>query len=135
MRSLRANLFLSVGSLLIVIALIGFFLPRYFINKDINSAASYLSQIRNQEQQQIDYLSKSWVIYRFIQSAAELDAISRTLQIENKSIWETAGSVIGQDLNIAIVQVTDSSHQSAVISVESAKMYTPLWARDEKDRL
>ena len=135
MRSLRANLFLSVGCILLVIALLSYFVPRIFIRKDITSASSYLSEVYNMYLKKIDYLSKSWVTYRFVQTAAQLDAVSRAIHVEKQSVWEISSSVIVQDPEIAVVQVTDRSQKTAVISLESGKMYTPLWARDQKQRL
>lgn len=55
------------------------------------------------------------MIYRFVKAAAELDAVAQAIQLENKSIWEIAGAAIGQEPNIAVIQVTDHLHQSALI--------------------
>ena len=135
MPSLRANLFLSVAVLLLVVSLGGFSLLRFFINRDADAISLQSTQIHKKEQMQLDNLSKTWVIDRFIQAAAELDAVSKSLSIGNKSPWEIAESALAQDPKIALIQVTDHAHGSALITPGSAQAYTPFWARDGQGRL
>ncbi len=45
MRSIRAKLFLSVGSLFLMVAVIGFFVPRIYISKDINEASNTINNL------------------------------------------------------------------------------------------
>lgn len=135
MRSLRAKLFLSMGSILLLVALLSYLIPIFFIRKDIASASSYLTAVYKGYIEKINYLSKNLVTYRFIHTAAELDAIAQTVRIENKSSWEIAASILTQDPELAVVQVTSEDGKVAVLQPESAKSHTPLWAKDSQEQL
>lgn len=135
MRSIRMKLFLSIGCIFLAIAFLSFLIPRLFVRKDIDEASKYLNSIYSQYQSRLQKLAKSWVTYRFVQQAAELSAVSQMIQVEKKPLWQIAAFALGQDPNIAIVQVTDNEQETAVISVESATPYTPAWAKDQKGTL
>lgn len=135
MHTLRAQLFVRIACILLVIAILGYFIPRILVRKDIDSASLYLNQMITKYFEKMDELAKSNVIDRFVRTAARLDAATQEIKIENKSNWEIASSLISQDPEIAFVQVTDSSQNRAVISPEAAHMYAPLWAQDKKERL
>ena len=135
MSSLRARLFLSVGSILLIIAILSFFIPRIFIRKDINNASSFLSQNYDSYQIKIQQISKEWITARYERLALQLDALAHAIQIDKKSLREITAFVIGQDPEVSIVQATDGSHHFAVLSPESGQLYTPLWARDVEGQL
>lgn len=135
MRSIRAKLFLSVGSIFLAIAILSYLVPHFFVRKDIDAASSYLTGIYNDDQKRIRDLSSSWISYRFVQVAAQLSAIAQTIPVEKKSPWETASDLLGQDPTLAIIQVTSSTGETAIISPESSRSYTPWHAQDEKGNL
>ena len=135
MRSIRMRLFLSIGCIFLIIAILSWVVPNFFVRKDIDSATTSLNSIYTQYQKRLQQLSGSWVTYRFKNTAAQLSAVSQMIRIGQNSPWQTAAAVIGEDPNIAVVQVTDRNKETAVISLESAKSYSPLWAKDEDETL
>ena len=135
MRSIRTRLLLSIGSLFLIIAILNYSIPHIFVSKDINAASAYLTTIYSQYQARLKQLSSSWVIYRFVNEAAKLDISSQTLSVSEKPLWELAADAVGQDPEIALVQVTNKKGETAVISPESGHLYLPRWTKDHEGRL
>ena len=135
MRSIRAKLFLSVGSIFLLIAILSYLVPRIFVRIDIDGASAELTQSYTNVQKRLRQVSSSWISYRFIHEAAQLTAVAQMIQIDKKGTWEIAASLIEQDPDIAFVQVTDQHNQTALISPESGELYTPLWAKDSQGEL
>lgn len=129
------KLFLKVGCLFLLIAILSYLVPRFFVRKDIDIASADMDTLYTNALNKLSTLSSSWVTYRFVREAAQLPAVAQRVQVEKQSLREIAASVIGQDPDLAVVQVTDSGNQTAVISQESAHPYTPLWAKDQSQQL
>lgn len=135
MRSIREKLFLSIGSIFLVIALLSYLVPHIFVRKDIDRAANYLNDYYGDYQKKQTNLSQGWIEGRFVLDAAELTAVSQSIQVDNKPIWDLAASALDQDPIIVVVQITDKEGKSAVILAEDAIAYTPEWALDERGGL
>src|SRR5437868_2264092 len=124
MRSIRAKLFVSIGSIFLVISVLSYFVPAFFIREDIDLASDYLNGMYSQYVKKLQKLSKSWVTYRVIHQAAQLDMVSQGIQISNDPLWKMANDVLLKDPNLAIVQVT-KNEETFVISPESGTPFTP----------
>lgn len=133
MKSLRARLFLSVGAIFLVIAILSYFVPKVFIRKDINTSGWKLNNLFESYHAKMQTLASNWVTYRMMQTAAQLSAVINAVPAEGKDAWELATTIVGYDPQLAFVQVTGK--ETAVISVESGVVYVPAWARDAAGKL
>jgi class 3 adenylate cyclase/HAMP domain-containing protein len=135
MKSLRAKLFFSVGSIFLVIAILSYVVPTFFIRKDINAGSAYLNQTFGAYQKKFQQLASSWITNRFLDLAVQLEGVTQSISVSKQGIWELAASVISYDPEIAVVQVKNNQGQVAIISSESGRIYTPLWAKDSEGKL
>lgn len=134
MRSLRARLFLSVGGIFLLIALLSYSVPKFFVRKDVNTAASNMNTLFTNYHLKVQKMTEYLVTYRFLQTAAQLNAVAESVPKAEKNGWEFAATLVGYEPELAFVQVTENE-QTAVISQESGKIYIPEWARDPEGRL
>lgn len=135
MKSLRARLFLHVGSIFLIVAILSYLLPTVFVTREIDHASSYLNSQIDGYQRKIREVSRSWVTYRFLDVAARLNATIQTVEVEKRTIWEIATSILKYDPEIAFVQVTDQNNKFALIKVDGVEMHSPLWAHSSQRQL
>lgn len=90
MRSIRMRLLLSVGSIFLIICLLIYYIPRFFVTKDINSASTYLNTVYGQYQRHIKQLAGSLITYRFVDEAAKLAAVSQMVTLGIKTSGSSA---------------------------------------------
>ncbi len=137
MKTLRSRLFFSIGGVFLIVAILNYFLPKIFVTHDVDKGAAYLKGKTDEYQKKIIKLTTSWVTYRFLNMAAQLNAASHALELKNINSktefnadpWHMAATAIRTDPEIAFVQVS-SPTQSAIITPEGASLYLPSWARD-----
>lgn len=142
MRSLRARLFLSIGVIFLIIAILSYVIPKFFVRKDIDAVSAQLDRLFYDYHNKVEKLTDAWVTYRILEIAAQLGAaihtlpdITQKISAQNKSLWELAAAITSYDPKLAFVQITDLSGNTVVISPESGYPYIPLWAHDAEGKL
>ena len=125
---------MSVGGIFLLIAILSYTLPRIFVRKDVDAAASSINSIFSNYHQKVQKGAESWVTYRFLQTAAELNAVVQSVPLEEINNWELAANLVGYSPELAFVQIMQSAH-TVGISQENGRVYIPEWARDSMGRL
>lgn len=134
MHTIRAKLFLSIGAILLTVAILSFFIPRFFIEKDINSASSDLMGKFLKSEKKIQLAFATLVTGQFIQQATQLEGLSRLLAHEGaaikreKTLRKQAAEILQYAINLAYIQISNQN-ETVVVSPESAPLYVPEWAR------
>jgi hypothetical protein len=134
MHSLRERLFLSVGSIFLLIAILSYFVPKYFVHEDVRGATKNMNAVFSNYHQKVQKVTESWVTYRFLETAARLEAVIQTLPEKESNLWGYAATILSDVPQLAFVQVTEGK-ESVVISQENAKVHVPQWARDREGQL
>ena len=125
---------MSVGGIFLLIAILSYSIPKIFVRKDVDAAASGINSIFSSYHQKVQKGTESWVTYRFLQTAAELNAVVQSVPLEEKDNWELASNLVGYSPELAFVQIKDGA-QTVGISQENGKVYIPQWSRDSTGRL
>ncbi len=134
-RSLRTRLFLYMGSILLLIAILSYLITQFFIRKDLSQAAVHLNQYIETSQERMQKTIDSWLAYRYLQTMAQLNAVAQSVPRGQKNNWEYAASIISFAPDVAFVQVTDPEERTALVSPQTGKSYLPAWAKDPTGKI
>lgn len=134
--SLRAKLFLWIGSLFLLVALFSYFLPRYFIDSDVaaldavfdkqivqDRLHNFESRIENfaeQIQSEFHTLNGS-LLYVY-----ETPNVGEKLASSGKGFWEQASFLISYNPHLGFLQVSDGNGVAKGISLDNARIYKAL---------
>lgn len=138
MKTLRSKLFLSVGVVLLIVAFLNYGLSYLWIKKELSKAAIALNQHIEKIQEQIRDYSSFVMTYKIVQGAAELDGVSKiamTDSVKMGSLWEEAARIAAYNPQVAFVQLGSPDTGYVVVAPESAKLYSPIWAPYEQQKL
>ncbi len=140
MKTLRAKLFLSVGAILLIVAVLNYWFSQYWIKKELSKAAVALNQHIGKIQETIREFSSFLMTYKIVHGAAELDGVSKVVVSQGKSQaesspWVFASRIATYNPQIAFVQVGNPSEGFAVVAPESASRISPKWATFEQGML
>ncbi len=125
---------MSVGGIFLLIAILSYTIPKIFVRKDVDVAASRINSTLSSYHQKVQKETEAWVTYRFLLTEAELNAVVQSVPSEEKNNWELAANLVEYYPELAFVQITEGA-QTVVISQENGRVYIPEWARDPIGRL
>ncbi|MCB1181104.1 MAG: HAMP domain-containing protein [Chlamydiia bacterium] len=134
---LRLKLFLSIGILIVVMAIILFLFPNYIIDQDVKKASDRLENGLKAEQKTLFEGQTKLLKQQAEQILSNIDSLlyligdtlkfKRSLDLNEKKGepgWDVAANVIGFEPTIGLLQLTDTSHdKTAVILPSNAKAY------------
>lgn len=136
-KHLRSKLFLSVGVVLLIVALLNYILPEIFVRSELKKVGSSLEKHLDKIQKRINDFSAFLIKYQIVEGAAELAGLSRmvTTEIASQSAHKEEISPLMKAIKIAtynpqvaFVQLTDASGTSVTVAPGDATLYTPLFA-------
>jgi class 3 adenylate cyclase len=124
-RGLRAKLFVSVGVILCLVALMNYLFPFIFMRRDLDRATVYVNKHFDQIQQNVLNLSSFLITNRLVEGVAKFYAMvemSATDQLVGSS-WELGEQIATYDSRISFIQIG-----SDVVSLQDGVLYAPEWA-------
>lgn len=132
MKTLRSKLFVSVGSILLIFAILNYVCSSLWIRKELEKASLALNQQIEQIQNNIRAFTSFILTYQIVQGAAELDGISKIGLAARGSVFDISPTLLGTRIaafnpQISFVQVRNASGYT-VTSPENAVLYVPEWA-------
>src|ERR1700739_1112447 len=133
LRTFRAHLFLGIGSLLLVVAILSYLLPEFFIRKNLKNASSYLAkQFQTIEERMID-LSSFFLTYQMVDTAVDLQGITEKISNNlhfanggNSPSWSQVSQIVAYNPQLAFVQEMQGQ-KSFVVLPQDTTLYTPNW--------
>jgi class 3 adenylate cyclase len=139
MKTLRWKLFISVGSVFLVVAFLNYLIPEIWVRKELNKASQYLNQYIEKVQTNLHQFASFLVIYNLVEGAAELDGIAKIIpqqakKSDHEASLELAWQIAAFNSQIAFVQLSSAS-ELIVITSEDANLYAPLWAPFDRGML
>ncbi len=140
MKSIRAKLFLSVGTILLVVAILSYAVPKIFVERDINKASALLSKKFSASAKKIQLAFTTMISGQFIQQATELEGLAKLLTEqealleEKRPLKERAAEIIGYAPALAYIQISDAK-ETVVIAPENGTLYVPSWAKIDANTL
>ncbi len=136
MKTLRAKLFTSIGTIFFFFSIINTVTSEIWIKKDLHKAGA---SIQEQIQKAQDYMRKfsSFVLaFHIISDAANL---SRQVQMAAdtpiSSPWQDALRILSSDPKIAFVELQNDQEERATICLEDARAHPFSWAFDSQGKL
>lgn len=129
MKHLRTKLYVSVGSLFLLVAVLNYLLPEIFVKKEMAKASIHLKKEIDGIQQKLNDFSAFLIKFNMVEGASELDGVARWIDDENGShpfSWEFAAQIASYQPKISIVQLTDKSGAIWAIDLNNELFYTPL---------
>lgn len=134
MHTIRAKLFLSVGAILLTVAVLSYLIPRFFIEKDINAASTELMEKFTKSEEKIQLAFTTLVTAQFIEQLTQLEGLTRLLAQEahvieqQKTLREQGAEILQYAINLAYIQISNEN-ETIVVAPENAELYIPEWAR------
>lgn len=142
MKSLKSLLFLSIGGVFLIVALLNYFLPELLLKRELVKASYNLTNYIENIQKRINHFSSFLVTLNTIQGAAELDGLTKVLSSHSgfqknqaESTWGFASQIASYNPQIAFIQLTKKGGNTVVIAPEDGILYSPLWTHLEKEML
>lgn len=142
MKSLKSLLFLSIGGVFLIVALLNYFLPELLLKRELVKASYNLTNYIENIQKRINHFSSFLVTLNTIQGAAELDGLTKVLSSHSgfqknqaESTWGFASQIASYNPQIAFIQLTKKGGNTVVITPEDGILYSPLWTHLEKEML
>ena len=135
---LHTKLFLGVGILLFAMALLMYFVPTWFIRKDVYAATASIRALLIKNNQQLQRSQQTWLkdvltyikqnndallfmLYEDYKFQAQMGLFRKG---EDAAVWESLARIIGYDPSIGIVQAhVPSVNKTAVLTPGSARLY------------
>lgn len=141
MKTLRARLFLVMGIILLIVALVNYFLPVFMVKKEVKKAGDDLTQVYEEYETKITKLTSFILSSQVASSASQLvgvaemvTAASDKIQDDIPSTLILASRIASFDPEIAFVQIEESGNTILVAPMD-ATLYHPEWTPFEKEML
>lgn len=118
MKSLRAKLFVSVGAILLIVALISYLLPEFFIKKDIDKASVHMNERFGESRKKINALASLLLSSQISEKTAELEGISavvKAMKKEELAPLVLASKIAAYSPSLSFVQI-EKGEQIALVT-------------------
>lgn len=141
MRSIRGKLFLSMGMLIILLFVLNYFLPKFFIFRDSNDTSKVLLAKFEDMEARYHKLIAIWISHYFIHNANQLETFAKITKnalpksVNKESLLTMGAQLITYNPSLAYVELQGASGESVALAPEDATLYTPLWAPLEEGKV
>ncbi len=140
MSTIRAKLFMSMGAILFVVALLSFFVPRFFIKDNIDTAGSTLSDKFTKSEKKVALAFTTLVTAQFISQDTQLEGLTRLLAAQavtieqKKTLREQAAEILQFEIELAYIQVSNAK-DTVIIAPENAHLTIPEWTLIDENQV
>jgi class 3 adenylate cyclase len=143
LKTLRAKLFVSIGTIFLVTACLSTVISQIWIKKDMTKNGRKISDKIEAIQKHITQFGSFLLTFHIIDEATDLERIAAlsfqnfsSIQKHSDSLWEQAREIITYGSDIAFVQIQNEKGETAIITPKDAKLYSFSWAPlDNKELL
>ena len=135
MKTLRAKLFVSIGTVFLLSGILNTISSEIWIKKDLNKVGTHINKRLEEIQDRIRAFSSFILTFHIIQEVTELDRVvlmigKDSTPAHNSTLWEQASNILSYNPNIAFIQIQNNQGENVVISPEDAPLVSFSWAFD-----
>lgn len=135
--NLRLKLFLLIGSLFLIIAILSFYLPQRLLNQDIEGIRDTFDHLiaKHQEEDQMErkltFLNriqeKSYILNAILYSIHDLpslrDSLNPAANPAPSTLWKEAARFISYNPGIDLIQITHEGQGTIALAIDNAAIY------------
>ncbi len=134
MKTIRGKLFVSIGIILVVVAILSYAIPKFFVERDINHASSQLSDKFTESAKKIQLAFTTMIAGEFLEQLTQLEGFTKLLAGQHslldktKPLVERTAQILEYSTNLSYIQASEAG-ETSVIAPEEGRLYTPSWAK------
>ncbi len=131
MRTLRSKLFIDVGLILIVVAVLNDLLPEFSIRKKVDKMATFLGEHIESIEDRLRHFASFFVLYNLIEGAVDLDGMSILISTRDQHLaeypspWNIAGEIVSYNPQISFLRLHGKDTVDIKMMVKDAPLHSP----------
>lgn len=130
MRTLRSKLFINVGFILIIVAVMNDILPEFRIRGKVDQMATFLDKHIESIEDKMRKFTSFFVLYNLTQGAVNLEGMSTLIQSQETnlegygSLFGTAGEIVSYNPQVSFLRL-QNKQEDVKLRVRDVPLYAP----------